>query len=208
MAFEIRPLTAAYADRAFDLATQTFVNGSSLHKARGILLTEYRDHLGKSFGSMIDEGLSVMAVDPQTDMLGGCMIVTDYHNRLDKTGPTHPRFAAHGAMTTELIRQYAAHQPIEPGLIILVDMAAVPPSNAGAGLYQSMRAAVHDIAKQNGFRRVVGELSSTTTQHVVLTRLGHKKRAEVTFAAFEFDGEYPYQSIQNPPSYILAEGEL
>ena len=206
--FEIRPLTSDLSDRALDLATETFVGGSSLHRARGITLDEYRAHLAPFFARMIAEALSVIAIDPDTDVLGGCMIVTDYHTRLDETAAVNPRFAAHGAMTADLFRQYARHQPIEPGRIILVDMAAVPPQNAGAGLYQSMRAAVHDIARANGLRRVVGELSSAATQHVVPNRLGHKKRAEVTFAAFKHDNEFPYRSIQAPSSYILAEGEL
>ena len=55
---------------------------------------------------------------------------------------------------------------------------------------------------------MIGELSSVATQHVVLNRLQHRSVAEIRFDTFEYAGGYPFRGISDPPSIVLAEGDL
>ena len=87
-------------------------------------------------------------------------------------------------------------------------MGAVSSLAAGQGVYQKLRNAAQNNAKELGYRFVVGELSSASTQHVVLNKLGHSKVAEVLFSSFEFAGSRPFASINEPESIVLAEGML
>jgi len=89
-----------------------------------------------------------------------------------------------------------------------VDMAAVSETMMGKGLYKTLRKAAQIRALQSGFTRIVGELSSAATQHVVLNQLGHRQIAEVIFNSFEFENQRPFHRIKEPRSIILAEGEL
>ena len=204
---EIRSLQAADVAAAFALATQVFVEHGTLHRALGADLETYRAYLRPEFQAMVDEGLSVCAVDPSGRMLG-CMIVVDFHGPLRAAPGRHPVFAPVSALMSALGAAYARQYTIAPGEVILIDMGAVVTEATGAGVYRAMRAKVQRIAGTRGFRRVVGELSSAATQHVVLNRLGHKKIAEIAFAGFEHQGKRPFASITDPPGIILAEGDL
>lgn len=205
MEIEIRPLESDLIEPAFALATRVFSAGSTVHRALGIGLEEYRAYLRASFEEMVAEGLSVAAIDAATGDMMGCMIVTDFHGQLTDNSCPPAKFAPLAALTGALCDQYAR---IGPGEVILVDMGAVSDKAAGMGAYQRMRAAVQNGARAKGYQRVVGELSSAATQHVVLNRLGHKKLAEIQFADFEFGGKRPFQTITDPPSILLTEGEL
>ena len=205
---EIRLLAPPDIAAAFDVATEVFVASSTLHSALGIGLGEYRAYLRPSFNAMAAEGLSVLATDPASGTVVGCLIATDFHHQLDTPFPNNLNFQPLTALGAELARQYQTARSVVPGDVLLVDMAAVHPDANGRGVYSSMRAAVHRTAKARGFRYVIGELSSTATQHIVLGRLQHRKMAEVRFAEFMFDGNFPFRSIKDPTSIILAEGSL
>lgn len=202
---EIVEVDQARAQAAFTLVSEVFSQGSTLHRALAIGLDEYRAYLHDSFMAMVDERLSVAAV--ADGELLGCMIVTDFHQHLNMTETPEP-FAPLAALTGELCRQYQQVRSIGPGDAALVDMGAVSGSAGGKGVYQKLRDAAQEQARRRGFTRIVGELSSAATQHVVLNRLGHEKLAEVRFADFEYGGAKPFAGIEEPESIILAEGRL
>ncbi|MGI9389290.1 MAG: hypothetical protein ACR2O1_04460 [Boseongicola sp.] len=208
MKFDLRPLDRTYLEPAFKLATRVFIEASTLHRALAVGLNEYQDYLRPSFEKMVDEGLSFAATDAESGRLMGCLIVSDFCNQIAASFPDNPKFAPMSVLTAELTDQYTQKRSISVGEAILVDMGAVSVDARGQGIYQLMRAAVHDAARNQGFKWVVGELSSSATQHVVLNALGHSKMAEVFFDSFEFEGDYPFRAIEAPPSIILAEGEL
>ena len=208
MAITIRPLDPAQTDAAFTLATQVFVEGSTLHRALGIALPDYRAYLRPSFEAMVRESLSMMAIDE--DRLVGCLICTDFHAPslpAPKT-PIAETFAPLTALTQALGALYTAQRPLKPGEALLVDMAAVSPLANGRGLYRRMREAAQAHAATRGYRVAIGELSSAATQHVILTTMDHRKRAELFFNDFAHEGRYPFASITTPPSIILAEGDI
>jgi len=190
------------------LATRVFIENSTLHKALGIDLETYRTYLRRSFDDMVREGLSIVAIDPASEAVTGCLIVSDFHNHLETTPGTDKRFAALAALTNALCRQYGKVRSINPGDAVLIDMGVVSSAASGQGIYQKMRSEAQRLAKDRGFRWVVGELSSASTQHVVIGKLGHEKIAEISFDGFEFDGAFPFRSIESSRSIMLAEGEL
>lgn len=87
-------------------------------------------------------------------------------------------------------------------------MGAVSSKARGQGVYQKMRTAAHNVARDKGYKLVLGELSSAVTQHVVLNQLGHRKVAEIRFAEFRYSNTRPFIAIKKPPSIILSEGAL
>ena len=208
MTFEIRPIDPSTMASAFDLATEVFVQGSTLHRALGIGLEDYRDYLREPFAAMIREGLSVAAMDPERGTLMGCLIAGDFFSEPDPPPSPASQFAPLQALTEALAQAYRQHRRFGSGEVLLVDMGAVTAAAAGRGVYQAMRKTVEDMARAKGFRWVVGELSNAATQHVVLNRLGHRAIVEQSFARFTTGKAHPFRSITEPPSIILAEGAL
>ncbi len=201
-------LTPDDSEAAFELATQVFIEGSTLHLALGIGLEEYREYLRPSFEAMIAEELSVAAWDDTSGEMVGCVIATDFHQHLNPTIAKNCKFAPLAALTRKLCAQYQRVRTIKPRDAVLVDMGVVASSHAGKGIYQAMRHAAQSIAKEKKFTSVIGELSSASTQHVILNKFGHQKLAEVKFSDFEFEGQRPFRTITEPESIILAEGRL
>jgi len=208
MEIELQTLGANHLDDAFNLATAVFIKGSTLHVALGIELEEYREYLRKPFDEMTREGLSVVAIDEVSDMVVGCIIASDFYHHLDILISSNEKFAPIGALGNGLSAKYLETREVSEGQVILSDMAVIAPEMAGKNIYQQMKAYAHENARAKGFERIVGELSSEVTQHVVLNKLGHQKLAEIVFETFEFRGIKPFASIIKPKSIILAEGRL
>lgn len=208
MDVKICNLGTAHREAAFNLASETFAQGSTLHRALGVSLNEYREYLWPSFLTMVEEGLSIVAIDTDTEQVVGCLILSDFQPHVISNEIAPGRLAALSVLTQHLCREYNNHRTIIPGEAVLVDMGAVSSLAAGQGVYQKLRNAAQNNAKNLGYRFVIGELSSASTQHVVLNKLGHRKVAEVFFSSFEFDGSRPFAGINEPESIILAEGML
>ncbi len=201
---DIRALGPADTEGAFDVATRAFVEGSALHRALGIGLAEYREYLRPSFMAMVAQGLSVCAVED--DQVVGCMIAVDMHGGDGSTATG--AFAPLGALLDALGDAYRREGDFGPGEVVLVDIGAVAASHAGRGLYRAMRLTTQDRARERGFRRVVGELTSSATQHVVLGMPGQRQVAAIRFAEFCHDGAYPFAGITEPEAVVVAEGVL
>ena len=208
MATTLTKLDSAKREEAFALVSSVFVEQSTLHRACGIELNAYRDALYPEFSAMVAEGLSVVATDERTGAVVGSIIASDFFRHLPVSETGNDKRTAIAALTHELACRYQQYRSIGPGEVILIDMGAVAASAAGKGIYQEMRKAVQRHARRAGFRFVVAELSSTSTQHVVLKKLGHCAVAEIRFADFEMDGERPFAAISAPKSIVLAEGVL
>ena len=208
MDIEFGILERVHLDEVFDLATRVFSENSTLHQALGITLEAYRDYLHRSFIAMVEEKLSVVARDKQQDRIIGCLIVSDFYHQLEPCHDALGVFSPLAALTQSLCKQYIQHRAIGSGEAVLVDMGAVSSAFIGKGVYQQMRKTAQEHAKLMGFRFVIGELSSVSTQHVVLNKLGHEKVAEVFFKDFAFEDSFPFASIEEPQSIILAEGVL
>ena len=206
MSFDIKPLGRDLLDPAFDLATEVFAAQSTVHRALGIELDAYRAYLRAPFEAMVDEGLSLVATHSSGTVVG-CMIATDFHTCLTVKQTPLP-FAPLVALTTALCKDYSKIRRSSPGTALLVDMGAVAPEAQAQGIYSALRRAVHSRAITKGYHRVMGELSSAQTQHVVLEKMGHKAVAEIAFDRFEWAGTKPFRNIHDPPKLILSEGML
>ena len=207
MPIQFHPLTPTHQQAAFDLVTEVFVNASTLHKALNISLEEYRPYLKASYEDMASSGLSVVVIDTNTEKVIGCLIGCDFYDHIKNKSIALPKFAPLSALSTALCQSFIEQRRPKLGEIAYLDMAAIAPAYLGQGIYQEMRRFAHANAKKLGFQSVIGELSSAATQHFVLKKLGHIKRAEISFEHFEDNGTKPFQSIKEPKSIILAEGK-
>ena len=59
------------AKAAFDLVCEEFANGSVLHKALAVTPESYRDYLRDQFFQVIDQGLSLVAIDKANENILG-----------------------------------------------------------------------------------------------------------------------------------------
>lgn len=86
-------------------------------------------------------------------------------------GTLPQNFRAKAALVKQLEVAYQNHRDVSIGECVLVDMAAVSSSATGFGVYQRLRDAIATRARAAGFRWIVGELSSSSTQYVCIDKL-------------------------------------
>ena len=111
-------------------------------------------------------------------------------------------------LSQKLDEIYFAQRQINLGDAVLVDMAAVSQHHGGLNIYKDMRLKAHSIAAQQGFKFVIGQLSSPRTQEIILSELGHRNCGEIVFSQLTCDGRHPFASIKNPKSIIISELRL
>ncbi len=206
-AVHVASITEATIEECFALATKTFIGGSTLHQALGIGLAEYTDYLWPSFKDMIALGYSLEARDGATGKLLGVMVTTDWKS-ISNPRSVPKKFEPLIAIGDDLSAQYADYREVLKGDALLVDMGVVDPAARGLGVYKKLRQETHELAAKNGFRFVLGELSSAATQHVVCHNFGHNVVAEIDFNRFEFEGHFPFATIESPKSIVMTEGEI
>lgn len=205
--FTITPITANLLDPVFDLATRVFAASSNLHRALNVDMTRYRRALRPCFEAMVAQHHSLTALSPDGQVLG-CLIATHLEEAFIAPQDTLAPYPQISALTGQLLQTYRTDRPSGVNHTLLVDMAATHPDARHLGLYSALRAHIETQARTAGLTFIMGALSSAITQHVVLSRMGHRKVAEIRFAEFEWNGTRPFQSITSPPSIVLAEGTL
>ena len=206
---EIHNLDESRAEQAFALASLNFATQSVLHKTLGADLEEYRAYLRPTFFDDLGNGLSLMATNPDSGELMGVLVVRDFRKqRFAGDLPYQDKYDQISALFEELEAIYLQTRQLAPGDALLVDMAAVPSAHTGKGIYQALRAEISIRAKSLGYKYIIGELTSSATQTVVLEKLGHRKCAEIAFAGFTLKGTRPFASITDPKTVILAEERL
>ena len=208
MSINILPFEKIYIESIFQFATEIFVEDSTLHKAININLKDYQNCLRSSFIDILDEGLSVIAIEANSKSLIGFILLTSFEKHISQTKKSNGLLAPISAISSELIKQYKKGNNLIPNTGVLVDMAAVAPQYRGEGIYENMRNSANNLAGKRGFTEIFGELSSEASQNLILTKLKHVKVAEVEFNTFKFRGSKPFISIINPKSIILAKGKI
>ena len=64
------------------------------------------------------------------------------------------------------------------------------------------------VACDANFDCITGELSSPATQHVCIDKLGHTPVAVLPINEFEFEGHYPFLSVESPRHIVLTRKTL
>ena len=205
---KITPLSADQVPAAFELATRTFLQSSTMHQALHVTLEEYQAYLRPGFDALVAEGLSSGATDTSSGKLVGCMIVGDYYPCLRARGAVSGKFSPLVGITRKLRSRFEKQHVVRSGQIALVDMGAVDPIAAGKGVYQALRQRTHRLVQSRGFAKIAGELSSAATQHVVIEKLGHVPVARQSFQDYTHEGQRPFLHITQPRDYVLAIGDL
>jgi len=222
-------MTKDHAEEAFSLACKVFVEGSVLHAAMDISVEEYRRYMEVSFNSMLNQALSLVALNTSNNEIVGCLVACDYLSQNQQTtidsniGSALPISAQDpqlskttvpdklkpvNAILDSLDEIYRKNRQLRAGQCMLVDMAVVTHAERGQGIYRKLREAAHRVGKDAGFSLVVGELSSAATQRLCVNRFKHKVCAEIEYSEFAYNGDTPFASINIPNSILLVEGEL
>ena len=210
----LKQIDNSIAEDAFLFVSEVFATRSTLHRAINIEIDLYRDYLKVGYQQAIDQGLSIVAVDESEqeicrvlfakDIIAKDIMVSDTTTQVLQVKKLLPITK----LTKNRDEIYFAPRQINHGDAVMVDMAAVSQHHGDLNIYNAMRLKAHSIAAQQGFKFVIGQLSSPKTQKIILSELGHRNCGEIVFSEFTCDGKHPFASIKNPKSIIISEQRL
>ena len=206
---EISKLDESLAEKAFALASSNFASQSALHLALNTDLDEYSAYLRPTFFDDVKDGLSLAATDTKSGELLGVLVARDFLKKRQKDYlPFQKKYELISELFQILEATYLQQRSLEMGDALLVDMAAVLPSHSSKGIYQTMRKEISRRAKLLGYKYVIGELTSSATQRVILEKMGHRKCAQVNLTKFSYGDRRPFESVVDPEIIVLAEETL
>lgn len=209
--YSIQALNLNRCDEATYFVCSEFVSSSVLHTTLNISLDNYIDYMSGPIHSLIAEGMSFIAIDKSTGEITGCILAGEFSTAGSNNVPSQksPEFANQiNALLGSLSNCYREKRVIKSGSTVLVDIAVVSSQMRGQGIYTALRERVHGWARAHNYTHVIGELSSALTQYVCIEKLGHKVICEIPYKSFEYNGNYPFASIEEPKSIQLVEGIL
>lgn len=104
--------------------------------------------------------------------------------------------------------KYLQQRCLIRGDALLVDMAAISPPHTSKGIYQTLRKEISRRAKFPERKYVIGELTSSATQKVILQKMGHRHCAQINLSIFSDATRRPFASIVDPKIIVLAKAVL
>jgi GNAT superfamily N-acetyltransferase len=185
-----------------------FVEGSVLHQALGVRVEDYTTYLTEPIRTIAGEGFSLIATNSKSNAIEGCILAGEFAPSSSGNNPPPAYLAPVRALTDVLEHAYRERRDVTPGSTLLVDIAVVAKSARRLGVYKRLREAVQARARDRGYQRVIGELSSPVTQHMCVKQWGHTIEWEIVLGTFEFNGMYPFANISSPNSIQLVETTL
>lgn len=198
-------LTEQYYADALSLVCNEFFPYSSLHNAVEMDRAEFEGYMTQEWHSYISKCplTGLVAVDVSSNSVVGCLIParfpSDYSDLESLTSKRQ-------SIAVLLQKLEAIYLQTTPSLrdALMVDIAVVSKAAGGQGIYQSMRKKFQLLAAANGYRYVIGALSSAATQKVCIEKLNHEVVSEIRFSDYNELENYPFASITSPKSIQLV----
>lgn len=207
-AFNILPADPSHCDTVLTLVCEEFCANSPLHQALDITPEEYRQIIAGNWKRYLLASpiASLIATSHVDGAVVGCIIPARFPSVFDPLESVPEKQRPVVALLSALEHQYL--QKTQPENALLVDIAVVSTQASNRGLYQQMRLALHRNAVKAGFKYVLGELSSGTTQRVCVEKFKHSVMAEIRYDEFTYGNSKPFASITSAQSIQLVEGDL
>jgi len=208
----VESLSANKQKQLFEIVCNEFVSSSPIHTALKINPRDYSNYLRDDWESYVHMGPlgrhgSLVAIDPDSDEICGCIITADFPTRFNDFDNKPVKQQMVSALLQELEQLYLGDSCSDEKSL-LVDLALVPRQYSNQGIYQLLRHKIHEVAAKSGFEIIYGELTSAHTQHVCINKLHHQTVAEVLYREFSFAGSRPFAHILEPPSVKLVMASL
>jgi len=207
MTYTISQIKPSDFDRALHFTCEHFVSGSVLHNSSGVSLKDYIVYLRNAFYDMANSGIALVATNPDTDEITGCLLAHDILAKVTPPEISLPELDPLNALLHSLEAPYIKSAKITQGDVLKVDIAVVAPHARGRGIYEQLRPSAQEAAAMAGYRRVVGELSSKATQSLCVGKWKQRVLNEIEYAQFEYKNRLPFAHIREPVSIQLVEGD-
>jgi len=207
MAVTIKLLCRDHSEIALDLICNEFSSHSVLHRSQHISPSEYRDYLITDWHNYAHgkESISLVACDDNSGIIEGCLIAIPFRHNLPAINSLPEKHQPIASLLRSLEEFYELPDYCSVRNVLLVDLAVVRYESRRRGIYLQLRQEIHRLAKERGYRIVLGALSSAETQSFCIGKMQQNLIAQIPYASFTFKNRVPFAAIEKPESIVLVE---
>lgn len=192
-----KPLEAEKQAETCALLIDIFTRDEYLTRESGLTPDEFAP-LAEDFCNLtVNEGLSIIALHPETKRVVGFSIVEDpyAHNAIDpsKYHQITDKYRPFNDILEQLSHKFQTIK-MNPGDCYHLFLLGVDPAHRGKKIGKNLVIASEVLAKELGFKYVQVEATSPLTQPIC-ERLNYDNLGNLPYQHYTFNGEKPYQHI-------------
>ena len=190
--------------------SESFTKNEPMSRHLGITQAEFANFAQACYSELIDEQLSLVAIDENTNQVIGVRISEDYCRQDQELyiDGLSPKFFPLFSLLDELALKFRQLRKILPGTYAHMFMVAVAEGFTSRGIAPTMYRLFLNIAIKRGFTWAVTEPTGMISQHILGTKFGFHELHRVKYADFEFEGTRPFADLMGHECAMLMEKEL
>jgi len=190
--------------------SHAFTSNEPMSRHLGITPEDFIVFASAYYRELIDEKLSLVAIDERSSQVIGVRISEDYCKQDEDffVDGLSPRFTPLFALLGELSDYFKNNHQVSPGTYAHLFMVAVADGFTRRGIAPNMYKLFLDIAMKRGYTYAVTEPTGLISQHVLLKKFGFRELHRINYHDFEFEGTYPFATIKDHTCAMLLEKKL
>ena len=138
----------------------------TMSKALGIDVKNYTSFAEIFCQKAIKEQLSLVAKDDQSGDVVGFSILEDFVTEVPNLDRLDPRFIPILNLVFELDDWYKSKYPVKSGEILHIFLTGVDEQYRGQGIVHKLMEETFNVAKNNGYSKIMAECTGVITQHI------------------------------------------
>lgn len=190
--------------------SEAFTSNEPMSRHLGITVSDFATFAQAYYSELIDEGLSLVAVDEQQNRVIGVRMSEDYCKQDEDIYIVglSPRFFPLFALLESLSMEFKKIRRVEPGKYAHMFMVAVAQGYNGRGIAPNMYRLFLKLVMEKGFTHAVTEPTGVISQHILINKFGFRELFRINYRDFEFEGTYPFSDLKGHECAMLLEKEL
>ena len=202
-------LSQANLEGTIRCVSRAFTRNEPMSRHLGISYKEFLYFARHCYPVLIEQELSLVAVDTTRNEVIGARISEDFYlaGGGDIPGLSN-KFLPLFAMLEKLSNYYGNHRGIVKGRYVHMFMVAVDEAYTKQGIAPTMYRIFIRHALERGFTHAVTEPTGLISQHILRNKFGFRVVHEIPYQEFEYEGRLVFQNLKGHKSAMLMEKAL
>ena len=196
-------------DSACLCTAQCFTKAEPLTIAQKITIEEHLEFCRVFVKKAMNEGLSVVAVDDETNEVIGVRISEDLGTPVpEEADHLSEKFNPIFTLLDGLDERYKEEHNTQPGEVVHMFMIGVKKAYRNKSVAPNMNRCAFKIWKDLGYTKAVTEATGAISQHILLNKFHFTARYTVEYKDWEFEGKKVFAGLDPHISCILMDKDL
>lgn len=195
---------------AVHCVSKVFTQSEPMSRHLGITADEFKIFAQAYYSELIDEELSLVAIDEDSDQVIGVRMSEDYCKQEDEIFIENlsPKFYPLFALLETLGEPFQKTHALVPGKFVHLFMVAVDGNYTRRGIAPTMYKAFLRMVINRGYTEAVTEPTGVISQHILRNKFGFEELNRINYTDFDYEGTRPFADLQGHECAMLMQKNL